>query len=140
MNLSELDENLKTEHDKLVLIINNSKETHDKMLKEITEKLVVVEKAQDNIDIQMIKETIDSLEDKYSKAKVRKIHLNQGHFFSYNKSTIQLPQTEGWKICSPVLLFSLFSQNQENLFSCSQSLFDIKKICSPNQENLFSTL
>merc|ERR1739846_296656 len=51
------------------VIINNSKETHDKVLKEITEKLVVVEKAQDNIDIQMIKETIDSLEDKYSKTQ-----------------------------------------------------------------------
>merc|ERR1711935_148936 len=68
-NSKKLDENLKTEHEKLVLIINNSKETHDKVLKEITEKLVVVEKAQDNIDIQMIKETIDSLEDKYSKTQ-----------------------------------------------------------------------
>ena len=32
----------------------------------------MVEKAQDNIDIQMIKETIDSLEDKYSKTQVNK--------------------------------------------------------------------
>ena len=31
----------------------------------------MVEKAQDNIDIQMIKETIDSLEDKYSKTQVK---------------------------------------------------------------------
>ena len=33
----------------------------------------MVEKAQDNIDIQMIKETIDSLEDKYSKTQVNHI-------------------------------------------------------------------
>ena len=68
-NSKQLDEKLKDERDKLVLIIKDSKETHDKMLKEMSEKLVVVEKAQDNIDIQMIKETIDSLEDKYSKAQ-----------------------------------------------------------------------
>ena len=33
----------------------------------------MVEKAQDNIDIQMIKETIDSLEDKYSKTQVNSL-------------------------------------------------------------------
>ena len=32
-NSKKLDENLKTEHEKLFLIINNSKETHDKVLK-----------------------------------------------------------------------------------------------------------
>ena len=46
------------------------------MLREMHEKLIVVEKAQDNIDIQMIKETIDSLEDKYSKGQVNHLHKN----------------------------------------------------------------
>lgn len=62
-----LEESLKNDHDHINLIIRESKESHEKMLKELNEKLVVVEK--DNEDIQMIKETIDSLEDKYSKAK-----------------------------------------------------------------------
>ena len=50
------------------------------MLREMHEKLIVVEKAQDNIDIQMIKETIDSLEDKYSKGQVN--HLQKIIFFT----------------------------------------------------------
>jgi len=36
----------------------------------------VVEKAQDNIDIQMIKETIDSLEDKYSKGQEERAEIS----------------------------------------------------------------
>ena len=51
------------------------------MLREMHEKLIVVEKAQDNIDIQMIKETIDSLEDKYSKGQVN--HLQKIIFFTW---------------------------------------------------------
>ena len=39
----------------------------------------MVEKAQDNIDIQMIKETIDSLEDKYSKNQVNTHYLGAIH-------------------------------------------------------------
>ena len=46
----------------------------------MNEKLIVVEKAQDNIDIQMIKETIDSLEDKYSKTQVNNYILYMRHY------------------------------------------------------------
>ena len=41
-NSKKLDENLKTEHEKLVLIINNSKETHDKVLKVSTVSLIIL--------------------------------------------------------------------------------------------------
>merc|ERR1719242_1131016 len=63
-----LDEQIKTEQEHFITIIRD-KETNEKMLKELNEKIVVVEKAQDDMDVQMIKETIDSLEDRYAKAE-----------------------------------------------------------------------
>ena len=50
-------------------IIKDTKETYEKNLKELNEKIFVIEKAQDDMDVQMIKETIDSLNDKYDKVQ-----------------------------------------------------------------------
>lgn len=73
----DLGGSIKTEHEHFTVIFRESKETNEKMLKELHEKLVVVEKTQDNIgDIQMIKETIDSLEDKYNKAEQDRGEIN----------------------------------------------------------------
>ena len=63
-----LDEKIKAEQEHFVTIIHD-KEVNEKFLKELNEKLTIIKKTQDDMDIQMIKETIDSLEDRYAKAE-----------------------------------------------------------------------
>ena len=49
-------------------------------------------------------------------------------------------QGKGGKSVLLFFLFSLFSQNQENLLSCYQAIYKSRKSVLQNQENLFSTL